>query len=404
MSHSHKLKLIALILIITILSLKPGQANGQVGIVVENPKADVLFGKTITFTAKITAPIPIKQVSLLFRSVDEEVTRVETLQLAPDGSTNFVYDSSLNVFPAFSKIVFWYQATLDDGNTYTSPPTEVMYADNRFTWRENTRANVTVHWYAGDDSFGAAALDAAGASILAINDIYAVALDVPVDIYIYSNVDDLQATQQLGGVEWAGGHAMPELGIVLVAIAPGDSQKLEMETLIPHEIAHVMMYRAIGGDAYIKQPIWLLEGFAAGMELYPDLGYEEALKTATDKGILIPFTELCGSFPAESASAYYAYAQSESFVNYIRGAYGNGGISKLTSAYGEGLTCNVGTTKALGIPLNQLDVRWRETELGQNVVAVAVRNLSPYILLMALILLVPLWSTINFLIQGKKRG
>lgn len=398
-----KSKLIPLILIATIMLLMAGQAQGQTGIVVENPKADVAFGKTLTFTAKITAPIAIKQVSLLFRNVNEEVTRVETLQLAADGSTSFTYDASLHVFPAFSRIVFWYQATLDDGNTYTSSPTEVQYVDNRFTWRENTRANVSVHWYAGDDSFGAAALDAAGAGMLAINDTYPVALDNPVHIYIYSNVDDLQATQQLGGAEWAGGHAQPKLGIALVSIAPGDTQKIDMETLIPHELAHIMMYRALG-DSYFKQPIWLLEGFAASMEQYPNLGYDEALNNATANGTLIPFSELCASFPADTGSAFLAYAQSESFIKYIRGAYGNGSISKLTSAYGEGLACEVGTTKALGIPLNQLDSRWRETELGQNVAAVAVRNLSPYLLLMALVLLVPLWGAIDFLIQWRKRG
>ena len=60
-------QLITLMLIAMTLSLKATQANGQVGIVVENAKADVLFGRSVTFTAKITAPLPIKQVSLLFR-------------------------------------------------------------------------------------------------------------------------------------------------------------------------------------------------------------------------------------------------------------------------------------------------------------------------------------------------
>src|SRR5689334_10545409 len=181
---------IVVTLIAALLSMKVTQANGQVGIVVENARADVVFGQTVTFTAKITAPLPIKQVSLLFRGANEESTRVETLQLATDGTTSFTYDASLNVLPPFDTIVFWYQATLDDGNTYTSSPNEVQYADNRFPWRENTRANVNVHWYAGDDAFGAAALDAAAAGMLEINNIYPVALDQPVHVYIYSNVDD----------------------------------------------------------------------------------------------------------------------------------------------------------------------------------------------------------------------
>src|SRR5689334_9866882 len=96
---------IAIMLLAAILSMKVTQANGQVGIVVENAKADVVFGKTVTFTAKITAPLPIKQVSLLFRGANEETTRVETLQLGPDGSTTFTYDASLNVLTPFDTIV-----------------------------------------------------------------------------------------------------------------------------------------------------------------------------------------------------------------------------------------------------------------------------------------------------------
>jgi len=395
------IKLIALLLIAMILLLKPEQAKGQAGIVVENPKADVVFGKTITFTAKITASIPIKQISLLFRGINEEVTRVETLQLNADNTTSFVYDASQNIFPPFGKIVFWYQATLDDGQTYTSLHNEVQYNDTRFPWRENTRANVSVHWYAGDDAFGAAALDAAGAGMLAMNDFYPIALDIPFHIYIYSNIEDLKATLPFGGTEWTGGHAHPEFGVGLVAIAPSDSQKIEMETLIPHEVAHIMMYRALGNN-YFKQPLWLLEGVASNIELYPNLGYDEALKNATSNETLIRMADLCASFPSDAGSAFQAYAQSESFINYIRGAYGNGSIEKLTNAYSEGLDCEIGTTKALGIPLNQLDTSWRETELGQNVVGVAIRNLAPYIVLMALVLLVPFLGLIDFVIQKIK--
>ncbi|HNO93303.1 MAG TPA: hypothetical protein PKJ84_03980, partial [Anaerolineales bacterium] len=73
-------------LLVATLSLKPNQAQAQEGIVVENPNATPDFGKTITFTAKIKASNPIQQASLLFRGVNEETTRVETLQVAEDGS------------------------------------------------------------------------------------------------------------------------------------------------------------------------------------------------------------------------------------------------------------------------------------------------------------------------------
>lgn len=406
MPHLHKplAKLAAWILLsAAALSLKLEPAQAQAGIVVENAKAEIVFGKTIAFSAKITAPIPIQQISLLFRGINETVTRVETVQFDADGNASFVYNASQNIFPPFSKIVFWYQATLADGNTYTSPQTEINYDDNRFAWRVNTRANISVHWYAGDDAFGAAALDAAGAGVIAFNNLYPVAFDQPLDVYIYSNADDLRSALPFGGTDWIGGHAHPENGVALAAIAPNDSQKIEMETILPHEIAHILMYRALG-ENYFKQPAWLLEGVASNMELYQNLGYDEALRDAASKNSLIPMQDLCASFPADSGSAYLAYAQAEAFIKYIRGAYGNGKIAALTGAYAEGLDCEIGVTKALGIPLNQLDQNWRETELGQNVFGATLKNLAPYLVLMALVLSVPIWGALDFLINRLRYG
>lgn len=397
------MNIIMVTLLAATLSLKPNQAWAQEGIVVENPQAVPDFGKTITFTAKIKSSSPIQQASLLFRGANEEVTRVEPLQVAQDGSVSFVYDASLNVFPPFSWIVFWFQATLSDGKTYTSESTRFQYSDNRFPWREISQANVTIHWYAGDDAFGASALDSAGAGLLAMKDFIPLSLTDATHIYIYSNVQDLGDTMLLGGREWAGGHAHADLGVVLVAVAPGVNQFAEMETLIPHELAHVMLYRALG-DQYEKQPAWLIEGIASMVELYPNPDYARALEIASVNDTLIPFTDLCASFPADSGSAFLAYAQSQSFVTYIRDSFGVSGLSRLTGTYSDGFECDLGATKALGSSLSQLDARWRENVLGQNQGGAALRNLLPFLLLLALVLIVPIWGAIDLMRQRRKHA
>lgn len=376
-------------------------ARAQNGIVVENPRVLVDFGRTITFEAKILSTLPIQQASLLFRGVNEDFTRVETVQVAEDGSVSYTYDASLNVLPPFGWVVFWFQATLQDNVTYTSPATSFQYEDNRFDWHKINRANVTVHWYAGDDAFGAAALDAAGRGLLAVNQIIPVSFEEPVDIYIYSNVLDLQNTLALGGEEWVGGHTDPALGIVLAAIAPGVSQFAEMESEIPHEIAHVMLYRALQ-DGYLKQPAWLLEGFASMMEQYPNPDYAAALKTASERNTLIPMADLCASFPADAGAVFLAYAQSQSFLAYLRSTHGNSGIARLTKAYSDGYSCELGATNALGQPLSRLDARWRETVLGQNVAAVAFRNLYPFMLLLFIVLIVPLWGALDLAMARRR--
>ncbi len=404
MPHRKKLiaRLMAILLIAAILPFNLNQARAQGGIDVSAATAVVDFGKTITFQATITAPIGIQQVSLLFRGVNEDATRVAPVQPGPDGFVSFTYDASLNVFPPFSSIVFWFQATLVDNQTYTSPPIIFAYNDNRFPWREAKRDNLAVHWYAGDDAFGAAALDAANRGIFTINEFIPISSSQPIDIYIYSNALDLQNTLLLGGQEWVGGHASPELGVALVAISPGVNQSIELETMIPHELAHVMLYRSLG-ETYNIQPLWLLEGIATMAE-YPNPDYKHALDIASGNNTLLSFADLCVSFPADAGNAFLAYAQSQSFVTYIRETYGTSGLARLTKSYSEGFNCELGATNALGTPLSQLDLRWREIVLGQNVTGVAFRNLSPYLLLMALVLVVPMWGAIDMLRQRRKRA
>ena len=397
------LKLTAILLMVAILPFNGTQAKAQGGIVVEEPQVAVSFGQSITFQAKIKSSIPIQQVSLLFRGVNEEATRVETLQVGADGFVSFTYDASLNVIPPFSWIVFWFQATLSDNQTYTSDPIRFQYKDDRFPWRDISRANVNVHWYAGDDAFGSAALDAAASGMLAIAEFTPVSLDEPIDIYIYSDATDLQNTLLLGGEEWAGGHANPEIGVVMVAIAPGASQGIEMQTKIPHELAHVMLYRSLG-DTYANQPIWLLEGIASMVELYPNPDYARALEIASNDNSLLSCESLCASFPADTGNAFLAYAQSQSFVSYIRDSFGSSGLTRLTNSYSEGFGCELGATSALGTPLSQLDVRWRENVLGQNTTGVAARNLLPFLLLLVLVLIVPVWGAIDMLRQRRKNG
>jgi hypothetical protein len=124
------------------------------------------------------------------------------------------------------------------------------------------------------------------------------------------------------------------------------------------------------------------------------------LEIASRNNSLIPFQDLCASFPADSGSAFLAYAQS--FVAYLRDSFGSPGLTRLMAAYGDGFSCELGATQALGIPLSQLDLRWRETVLGQNMFGAALRNLLPFLTLMLLVLIAPLWGALDLLRQRRK--
>lgn len=389
-----------LVVVLTLFHTHPVQ--GQGGIEVKDANVVVMFGQQITFQAQLVSSLPIQQASILFHELHEEVTRVAPLQIGENNAVSFTYDASQNVLPPFSTIVFWYQATLSDNQTYTSTAIQFRYDDNRFPWRESTSGPVTVHWYEGDDAFGQAALDAAGSGLLAMNDFIPLTLDAPLDVYIYANVGDLQGALQLGGEDWASGHANPKLGVVMVAIPPGATQSIQMQTTIPHELAHVMLARSLG-EGYDRLPAWLREGIASEVELYPNPDYDVALSSASQNDSLLRFTDLCDSFPPDAARAFLAYAQSQSFTKYLHNTYGTTGLTSLINAYTDGLSCDLGAKRALSMSLGQLDTRWRESELGQNVTGVALRNLAPFALLMLVILVVPIWGAVDIARQRRRR-
>ncbi len=371
------------------------------GLDVSNIGVYYTFGQQITFTARLTSSIPITQAAISFRDINEQNTRVEPLVLNPDGSVSYQYDASQKNIRPFATILFSYQATLADGETVTSGLFNFKYEDNRFPWKSLVQDSLTVHWYEGNDAFGQAALEAARIGLQNMSTLLPVASPAPLDVYVYSTSGNLQNALALGGSPWIAGHADPALGVVLVAAAPGDAQTIELQRQIPHELARVMLYRSLG-VGYAHLPAWLNEGIASMNELNPNPDYAIALQAADASDALIPISDLCASFPADSGRAFLAYAESGSFVRYLRDTYGSTGLVALTRAYADGLDCDLGATRAVGSPLNQLDARWRESALGQNMMSVAMRNLSPYLLILGLILIVPITGAVIMSIQRRR--
>ncbi|HUH96112.1 MAG TPA: peptidase MA family metallohydrolase [Anaerolineales bacterium] len=377
--------------------------QAQSGFNATNVNISYDFGRQITFLARLTSAVPIQQAFISFREVDEQTTRVVPLVLSADGSTSYRYDASQHLIPPFATIEFSYQATLIDNQSVTTGPFYFRYADNRFPWKDLGAGPVTVHWYDGDDAFGQAALDAARAGLQNISQTLPVSLSSPVDVYIYSNFDDLVSALSLGGRQWEAGHADPSIGVGMLTVAPGDTQTIDLQRLVPHELTHIMLYRSLG-DGFNRLPTWLEEGIASMEELYPNPDYASALEAASKDNSLLSFDDLCTSFPADSGRAYLAFAESQSFVRFLRNTYGNTGIVALTRAYADGLDCDLGATRAVGVPLDQLEARWRESVLGQNLLGAAGRNLLPYLIILSLTLIVPVWGAIGVISTGRKNA
>jgi hypothetical protein len=382
-------RFVIVIVIATFFLGLPQQAGAQSGIEVTDVGVFDDFGQQLTFQARIQSPSPIVNVTLVFSDNFDELVRRFPVGIGEDGIVTYRYDVVQNVLRPFVTITFWFEVSLQNGQIIRTDNYHVQYMDDRFTWQQQVDGMLRVHWYEGDVVFGDALLDVARRSLNAVEALIPATIDSPVDVYVYASATDLQSALFLGGESWQAGHANPKLGVAMLAVSPGPGQSIEMETLIPHELAHVMLYRNVG-EGYTSLPVWLNEGIASLSELYPNPDYDQALTTASRNNSLLPIADLCETFPPDASRAYLAYAESQSFVRFLRDSYGTPALFSLTSAYADGLNCEQGVVRALGTSLVSLDTRWRESVLGQNVTGVFLRNMMPYFGIFVFLLLIPL--------------
>ena len=378
--------------------LKPKQVEGQAGVVLENVGASIRFGEQITFFATIKASIPIQSASIVILDEGHGITHVGQIVINPDGRAEFIFDAKQNTLRPFTFVRWHYKFVLVDGGAFQSETYFIRYDDNRFTWQKTETGALRVFWYQGDTTFAQNAMNVSLAGLAAINEIFPVDLTQPIDIFMYPTQNDLLL---LGGETWAAGHANPAAGVVLVAIESGDNQSLIIEQRIPHELMHVMSYRALGAG-YNNVPAWLREGLATLAEVNPSVEYDRVLLDASGRSALIPLLDLCASFPPEPASAFLAYAEARSFTNYLRDTYGSSALLTLARHYSDGIDCARGAELVYGTSFAQLELRWRRSSLGQNAWGVALQNMIPYLILFGMVLIIPLLIGFNAMRKKKK--
>ncbi len=383
-------RLIPLLLLLFLFAASPAGAQSDAQIQVADLGISYLFGEPVTFQARLLdLPGTVAEAHIVFRAEGEAATHVFPVSVAADGATAFTYAFEQGPLRPFALVRYSYIVKLEDGRELRTSEFSFPYVDNRFPWAEREADGVKLHWYAGGEPFGQAALDAARQGMKRARDLLLVVPAAPIDVYVYASLVDLQKAFEMGGITWAGGHASPDLRVALVAIAPGPEQGLEMDRKIPHELAHILTYD-LARERYPKLPVWLREGIASRAELSVNPDYGRAISLSAENGTLIPFGELCGSFPPDSGRAFLAYAQSEAFTRYFIEKYGQAGLLALINAYGDGLDCEQGALRATGKPLSQLQAEWQNAALGGRPGVSSLGNFAPYLVLLAFLLIVPL--------------
>jgi hypothetical protein len=338
-------------------------AAAEDGITVVESKASHSFAQQVTFTLEATSDAEITTVYLFFNAAGDERTESTIVAVEPDRgvSASHVHELRRAPLPPFATVTFWWQIEDAAGRSLTTEPQQFRYTDNRFRWKQLSADGLTVHWIEGqgDPVFGQTALDIARASVEEVSGELRAPMPESIDVYIYDAQHNLDAAMVLTGREWVSGQAHPELGMVVVAIPFGEGYASRMMRYIPHEITHLLVYQAVTRASYRYVPEWLDEGLATANERLPTPEYTVALEEARAQGQLLALEDLCVPFPPNSGTAFLAYAQSGSIVQFIRERYGAQGIRALLAAYADGASCAGGVQEALDVSLSGLETAWR---------------------------------------------
>ena len=377
-----------LLILLAALWLLTVPARAQESIQVEPTTVEYTMGGQIHFETRLPPEVPVREVWVFVHPLGNPATITGQATLQPSNGITYTLDLGEHPIPAYALVEFWYRITLEDGTILETDPETFVYADNRFDWQTLEAAPFKVFWYEGDPAFGQEVLNAAQEGLQKTQGLLPVPAPEAVSIYVYAAPADLQTALRLTGDSgaWVAGHASPELGAVLVTLPPGPSQTYEIKRQVPHEIAHVLLYEWLG-EGYYNLPQWLREGIPSMSELFPNPDYVVLLNQAYADESLLPMASLCESFPLEASNFLLAYAQATSFSWYIYEQYGSSGLESLARAYADGLGCDAGAESALGKPLETLERDWRQATFGENPLPAVLRDLSPWLFLLAVVLL-----------------
>jgi hypothetical protein len=364
------------------------------GITFNALSATYQFAEQITFTAEVSGPSPITRATVFFQSGSQPPYSHPADPFTP--ATPITLTATIDLTETklipFSTVSYWWEVVDAAGSTARSETKALIYVDNRFAWQELAAGPVRVHWYQGDSGFGSAAASAASEALPKIQQQIGVDPPSPLDVYVYASTDDLRSAVELAGRAWLGGQARPELGVVLVAIPPGDSARLQMRRDIPHELTHLMTFVATTPN-YDAAPRWLDEGLATLNEGDPNSTQALAVQDAAAKNKLTPIENLCGTFPTDASAALLAYGESRSVVQQIINEYGSAGVQALLAAYRDGATCAGGVERALNTSLTGLEVKWRAplqpsaSNPTTPTTSSPATGIQPWLLLLAVIVL-----------------
>lgn len=329
--------------------------------------ADPAFGKAIASEAFLGS-ITVEQRATL----PDDVHRVEAY-VREGASPTFLADitnpgsgdhllhyahptPSGSIYPN-TRVQLGFRVTLDDGTVIDSPPATIRYEDTRFAWQTIEGRVVRVHWYQGNDAFGARALDIGERAVKDASDLLGVTETEPIDYFIYANQDAFYDVLGPALRENVGGIALADIRTLFANIAPAQENDAWVGVVVPHELTHLVFGTATS-NPYHDPPHWLNEGLAVYLSEGYSSGARANVEQTARSGGIMPLRALVGQFPTTFERFGLAYDESASAIDYLIRTYGQEALVKLIRSYADGVSDDAAFSAALGADVADFEAGW----------------------------------------------
>jgi hypothetical protein len=263
--------------------------------------------------------------------------------------------------PPGADLSYWWSIEDASGHKTDTPVRTLSFDDGRHEWKETQSASFNLYWYKGDSYFAQQLVSAGEEALSRLEDDIGANPEGTIEVYVYGSTKALQGSL-IYPQEWYGGVAFPQYGIVALGVST--AQLSSGETTISHEMAHLVVRQATMNGYGIELPTWLNEGlatYAEGEQSFQSSGLASALSSAVKGRRLDSVQSLASSFPADTAAAVLAYAESYSIVDFLLDH--KGGRENMLDLLGA-IRAGSGYEEALqavyGLSIDQLDSQWRQ--------------------------------------------
>lgn len=169
-----------------------------------------------------------------------------------------------------------------------------------------------------------------------------------------------------GMPHWAAGVAHPPSGEIIIARHGPDGAPTNLEELLRHEMTHVVLHRATGGE---ELPRWFHEGVAEAFNGTLSFGRTQTLAAAVFGPGVPDLERLEESFHGtDGPQAAVAYAAARDLVEFMR-AYDTSGmrLRQVMTELRQGRRFEVAFIRAYGVSLEEIVAQWRKGLPGRFV-------------------------------------